>query len=258
MKLIVLFFFLFSLIITVQAQIHTAYVEYKDGDQILEGFVAYKDAIKAKVPAVVVVHEWTGINPYTIMRCQKLAEMGYVAFAADIYGKGIRPQTPQEAGKQATIYRGNRTLMRHRVQLAIDQVRKMEQVDPANVAAIGYCFGGGCVLELARSGADVKGVVSFHGNLDTPTPDDIKNFKGKILVCHGGDDPFVPMESVSAFITEMKNAKAQYELVIYSGAVHSFTNPDAGDDNSKGAAYNRNADLRSWASMADFLNGIFK
>jgi dienelactone hydrolase len=148
--------------------------------------------------------------------------------------------------------------MRRRVQLAVDEVRKLPQVDPEKIAAIGYCFGGGCVLELARNGSDVKGVVSFHGNLDTPTPEDIKNFKGKILVCHGADDPFVPMETVSTFITEMKNGKAHYEVDIFSGAVHSFTNPGAGNDNAKGSAYNPNADQRSWAAMSDFLEGIFK
>ncbi len=244
--------------INLLAQIHKETVEYKDGDQVLEGYLAYNESLSQKAPAVVVVHEWTGINNYIKMRCDQLAELGYVAFAADIYGKGIRPSNPQDAGKQATIYRNNRTLMRHRVQLAVDEVRKQKQTDPLKVAAIGYCFGGGCVLELARSGADVKGVVSFHGNLDTPNPDDAKNIKGRVLVCHGADDPFVTMDALSTFIGEMKKAKVNFEVGLYSGAVHSFSNPASGNDPSKGVAYNKEADERSWESMKNFFGRIFK
>ena len=257
MKVLLFLFIVPFLLTNLMAQIHKQTVEYKDGGQVLEGYLAYKGDLSGKVPAVVVVHEWTGINDYTKMRCEKLAELGYVAFAADIYGKGIRPANPQDAGKQATIYRSDRALMRHRVQLAVDEVKKQKHVDVSKIGAIGYCFGGGCVLELARSGADVKGVVSFHGNLDTPNLDDAKNIKGRVLVCHGADDPYVTTDALSTFIDEMKKAKVNYEIGYYSGAVHSFTNPASGNDPSKGVAYNKVADERSWESMKDFFKMIF-
>jgi len=159
-----------------------------------------------------------------------------VAFGADIYGKGVRPATTEEAAKQAGIYRADRALMRARARAALDRLKAEEHVDPARVAAIGYCFGGGTVLELARSGAEVAGVVSFHGNLDTPNAADAKQIRGKVLVCHGADDPYVPAEQIAAFQKEMREAGVDWQMVSYGGAVHSFTNPDAGSDPSRGVA----------------------
>jgi dienelactone hydrolase len=192
------------------------------------------------------------------MRVEKLAEAGYVALAIDMYGQGIRPKTPEECGKQAGIYRGDRALMRARARAGLDELLKNPLVDPSRVAAIGYCFGGGVALELARSGAPLAGVVSFHGNLDTPNPDDARQIKGKILVCHGADDPFVTAEQVTAFEKEMRDAKVDWQLIKYGNAVHSFTRPDSGDDPSKGAAYNAAADRRSWAAMLAFFGEIFQ
>ena len=232
-------------------------VEYKDGDTVLEGFLAYDDALKGKLPVVLIVHEWTGIGPYVKNRAEQLAALGYVAFAIDIYGKGVRPADTTEAAKQAAIYRGDRQLMRRRAIAGLEQVKKYPFVDPGKIAAIGYCFGGGVVLEMARSGADLKGVISFHGNLDTPNPADANNIKAKILVCHGADDPHVPQEQVTAFQKEMRIAKADWQLVILGNAVHGFTNPDNGNDPSKGAAYNRLADMRSWQAMKNFFKEIF-
>jgi dienelactone hydrolase len=242
-----------------QAVIKTETIEYRQGDAVLEGILAYPDdAGAAKRPAVMVIHDWTGVGPYARMRAEKLAEMGYVAFAADIYGKGIRPTTPEECGKQAGIYRADRALMRARANAGVDVLRRLDRVDPGRIAVIGYCFGGGCALELARSGAPVAGVVSFHGNLDTPNPDDAKQIKAKILVCHGADDPYVPAEQVAAFMKEMHDAKVDWQFVAYGGAVHSFTRPDSGTDPSKGAAYNADADRRSWTAMSDFFTEIFR
>ncbi len=239
-----------------QAAVVIKTVEYKDGNTVLEGYLAYNDSIKGKMPAVLIVHEWTGIGPYVKGRAEQIAAMGYAAFAIDIYGKGVRPANTDEAGKQAAIYRSDRQLMRRRAAAGLEQVKKFDFVDPNRIAAIGYCFGGGVVLEMARAGDNLKGVVSFHGNLDTPNPQDAKNIKAKVLVCHGADDPYVTPEQFTAFENEMRNAKVDWEMIIFGNAVHGFTNPEHGDDPSKGAAYNKQADLRSWQAMKDFFKEI--
>lgn len=240
------------------AEIKTEVVEYKDGDVTLEGFVAWNTESAKKAPGVLVVHQWMGLTDYEKGRCMQLAELGYVAFALDIYGKGIRPGTPQDAAKQAGIYKSDRKLYRRRLNLGLDQLRSREVVDSGKLAAIGYCFGGTGVLELARSGAEVSGVVSFHGGLDSPEPEAGKNIKCSILVCHGADDPFVPAKDIEAFKTELTSAKVDWQMDIYSNAVHSFTQPMAGTDNSRGAAYNEKADKRSWASMKSFFAEVFE
>jgi dienelactone hydrolase len=240
-----------------QAAIHTETVEYRQGDTVLEGYLAYDSSIKGKMPGVLIVHEWTGIGPYVKRRAEEIARLGYAGFAADIYGKGVRPKDAKEAAVQAGIYRADRKLMRLRAIAGLDQLKKFKFVDPQRIAAMGYCFGGGVALELARSGADISGVVSFHGTLDTPNPQDALNIKAKVLVCHGADDPYVSPEQVAAFQNEMRSAKVDWQMNIYGNAVHSFTNPDSGSDNSKGAAYNRKADLRSWEAMRSFFKEIF-
>jgi dienelactone hydrolase len=240
------------------AMIKTETVEYKQENAVLEGYLAYDDAFAGKRPGVIVVHEWMGLNDYAKKRAEQLAALGYVAFAADIYGKGVRPKDAKEAGEQASIYRADRNLMRVRAIAGLEELKKFRLTDTLKIAAIGYCFGGGTVLELARSGARLNGVVSFHGNLDTPHPEDARNIKAKVLVLHGGDDPHVPSEQVAAFQKEMREAGVDWQMIIYGGAVHSFTNPASGNDPSKGVAYNAEADRRSWEAMKQFFGEIFQ
>lgn len=233
-------------------------VEYRQGETVLEGYVAYDDSVKGKRPGVLVIHEWTGLSAYEKGRADQLAKLGYVAFAADIYGKGVRPTTQELAAKEAAKYRGNdRSLIRARSAAGLEALSKLPQVDPSRLAVIGYCFGGTAALELARSGAAVLGTVSFHGGLSTPVPADAKHIKGKILALHGADDPYVKQPEVEAFQQEMRQAKVDWQMNYYGGAVHSFTNPKSGNDPSKGVAYNEKADRRSWEAMKILFDEIF-
>jgi dienelactone hydrolase len=231
------------------AEIKTRTVTYHDGSTALEGFVAYDDSKKGPRPGVLVIHDWTGLQDYAQSRTKQLAELGYVAFAADIYGKGVRPTDTKECAVQAGTYKSDLPLLRRRVLLGLDELKKQPGVDPTKLAAIGYCFGGTCVLELARSGTDVDGVVSFHGGLSTSQPAKPGEIKAHILVCHGGSDGHVNKE-VPAFKAEMEQAKARMEFVAYEGAQHGFTKP--------GPAYQEKADKESWNAMQKFFAAIFK
>ena len=239
------------------AEIKETVVEYKSGDVVCEGLHVVDTAKSGKLPAVLIIHQWTGLSENEKMRARMLAELGYNVFAADIYGKGVRPQPPA-AGQEAGKYKSNRKLYRERMLSALEVLDKDPQTDVSKVAAIGYCFGGTGVIELARSGALINGVVSFHGGLDSPTPADGKNIKGKVLALHGADDPLVKAPDIAAFEQEMKDAKVDYKLVSYPGAVHAFTQKAAGNDNSKGVAYNEAADKASWEEMKAFFDRIFK
>lgn len=232
-------------------------INYSDKGVALEGYVAEPKNVEGKRPGVLVVHDWMGLNDHYKKISDKLAEMGYVAFAADIYGSGVRPKNAQEAAAEANKYMSDRALMRERALAALGELKKQKNVDENRLAAIGYCFGGTVALELARSGAPLAGVVSFHGVLDTPTPADAKNIKAKVLALHGADDPFVPPAQVAAFQDEMRNGKVDWQMIYYGNAVHAFTTPYAGSDPSKGAAYDGKADRRSWQAMKDFFNEIF-
>jgi dienelactone hydrolase len=243
---------------TAQAKIKTQVVEYKQGDTVLEGYLAYDDAKPGKLPGVLVVHAWMGLDDNAKKRTEMLAGLGYVAFAADIYGKGVRPKNRDEAAKQAGTYKNDRALYRTRLNAALDQLVKNVKVDATKTAAIGYCFGGTGVLELARSGAKVGGVVSFHGGLDSKAPADAKNIKAKVLVLHGASDQGISATDKAAFEKELTDAKVDWQLVEYGGAVHCFTHKDAGTDPSKGCAYDAAADERSWAAMRTFFAEIFK
>jgi len=238
------------------AQIKTETVEYKDGDVTLKGFLAYKEST-SKLPAIMIVHEWWGLDDYPKMRAQQLAELGYFAFAVDMYGDGKIAVSPDEAGKLAGELRGNISKLRNRINAALEFIKKNKRVNTSKVAVIGYCFGGGVALELARSGADIKGAVGFHCPMATPNPSETKNVKAKILLCQGADDKFLPEADIKTFENEMNNAKVDWQLNFYSGAVHSFTNPKSGNNSSSGIAYNERADKRSFETMKQFLQEIF-
>jgi dienelactone hydrolase len=237
---------------SLQAAVESQTITYRDGEVELEGFAAWPVGKKA-TSGVLIVHQWMGLTDYEKGRAKQLAEMGHYVFALDVYGVGNRPANRSEAGKAAGAYKGDRQLFRKRLGLGLNQLLKLSGLKAGRTTAIGYCFGGTGVLELARSGAGVAGVVSFHGGLGSPTPADAKQIKAKVLVCHGADDPFVPDAEVAAFKKEMRDGGVDWQLIYYSDAVHAFTQKMAGSDKSKGAAYDARADARSWAHMQQFF-----
>ncbi len=235
-------------------------VEYRTGDTVLKGYLAQDTALKGKRPAVLVVHEWWGLNDYARKRARMLAEQGYVALAVDMYGNGQTARNPDEAGKLAGEVMKNKAILVSRFNAALDFIRQQQSVDPARIAAIGYCFGGAVVLHMARQGADLKGVVSYHGNLSTDAPAEKGMVKARVLVFSGEADKMVPPEQVAAFKEEMTRAGASFRYVGYPGALHSFTNPDANALAAKfklPIAYDRKADQDSWAQTMTFFREIF-
>lgn len=241
-----------------KAEVKTIEVEYQEGNAVLEGYFAVPDDLDgAKRPGILLIHDWTGLQEFSRQRAEQLAGLGYVVFAADIYGKGVRPNSPQECGVQAGIYRKDRALFRRRLNASLEILKSHDNCDGGKLGAIGYCFGGTGVVELLRSGADVDGVVSFHGGLDSPNPEDGQRIKGKILVLHGAADPFVSPKDIEAFIAEMNRWKVDWQMISYSGAVHSFTKPKAGNNPASGSAYHALADKRSWQHMKLFFSEIF-
>lgn len=244
-----------------EAKVVLKKVEYIAGDQTFEAVVAMDSAVKGKKPGIVVFHNWMGVTGETESKITELAKLGYVAMAADVYGKGIRPKDVKEAGALAGKYKNDRKELRNRAILAFEELKKNSHVDSSKLFATGYCFGGTTALELARSGAPLLGTVSFHGGLSNPAPAEAKNIKGQVLIFHGAVDPYVPAEEVAAFKKEMDESKVPYELVMFANTVHSFTEKAAGNDISKGAAYNETADKRSWEAMRSFfveLAGLVK
>ena len=240
------------------AAIRTQEIEYRHGDTTLLGYLAYDDAAEGKRPGVVVVHEWMGHNVYARQRAEQLAGLGYAAFALDMYGKGVRAKDPQEASQMAGRFKNDRKLMRDRARAGLDVLKQQPMVDAGRVAAMGYCFGGQVSLELARGGNDLAGVVSFHGALDTPSPEDARDIKGKVLALHGAADPFVPPDHVTAFVREMEDAKVDYQFVAYGpNVVHGFTNPNNRNATLQGVGYDEQADRRSWRAMQVFFEEIF-
>lgn len=242
----------------VGAEIVSKSVEYEHDGVTLEGFHAYDDEIEGKRPGILIIHQWTGLTEYEEMRAKMLAELGYNVFAADIYGKGIRPQPPL-AGEYAGKYKSDRELYRARMIAGLEVLKSDLRTDVSHTAAIGYCFGGTGVLELARANADVSAVVSFHGGLGAAEGMAAK--KGEVspaMICfHGAVDPFVSPDELDAFQKEMRDAEADLQFVSFSGAVHAFTQQMAGDDPSKGAAYDAKADKRSWEYLKVFLENVF-
>jgi dienelactone hydrolase len=259
-KLIVTAIFLF-LSSGVQAMVQGKEVAYSNNGEMLKGYLAYDDAIKGKRPGVLVVHEWWGHNEYARKRARMLAELGYTALALDMYGDGKQAHHPDEAGKFAGEVAKNLPLAKSRFDAALKFLEQQESVDPGNIAALGYCFGGSVALQMARLGEDLKAVASFHGGLATQTPAQPGKVKARIISFVGADDPMIPPEQVAAFQEEMKNAGANSKTVVFPGVKHSFTNPAADENGRKfnlPLAYDARADRVSWEETKKFLADAFK
>jgi dienelactone hydrolase len=234
-------------------------VTYSADGVTLKGYIAYDQNLKGKRPAILVVHEWWGLNDYPKMRARKLAELGYIAMAVDIFGDGKIAANPQEAQEYTKPFYQNPGLAKTRLDAAIKKIKEYAQTDPSNVAAIGYCFGGGVVLNSARLGSDLKGVVSFHGGLSgAPANKDL--LKARILVCHGGSDKFVSQKDIDSFKHQLDSIGANYSFIVYPNATHAFTNPDAtkiGKQFNMPIEYNEEADKNSWNDMKVFFKSLF-
>jgi len=236
-------------------------IEYKDGDTVLEGYYVPSRCgdLKETYPTVMVIHQWKGLTDNERMRAEMLSRQCYNAFAIDMYGKGIRPTTNEDAAAESGKYKKNADLALSRMNAALTYLKARPHTDQKNIGAIGYCFGGGMVLELARSGADVKAVGSFHGALSTAIDEyNPKDVTAEIAVYHGEDDPYISAEELDGFKAEMLENNIDYEFLPYPNAVHAFTQIEAGTDNSKGAAYNLEADRKSWAHLVNFLAEEFQ
>jgi dienelactone hydrolase len=241
----------------VQAEVKTKTVTYSHGGVSLIGHLAWDDATAGKRPGVLVVHEFWGLNDYARKRAEQLAALGFVAFAADMYGEGKATTHPQEAGQMAGAVRKEIKTWQGRAQAALKVLQDHELVDPRRIAAIGYCFGGSTALVLAYTGADLAAVVTFHGALPVPDSEQAKAIKAKILICHGALDSFIPEATIQKVRDAFEQAKVDYEINYYGGSVHSFTVPDADKAGMKGVAYNAEADQRSWRDMLRLFSEVF-
>ncbi len=265
MRLLISFFVVGVLLLqcgkqTAPSNLQHEEVTYKVDTLSMKGYLAYDAAIKEKRPGILVVHEWWGHNAYARKRADMLAQLGYVALAVDMYGDGKQADHPGDAMKFASQVMQNMDQAKARFTAGLEKLKSYPAVDPQKIAAIGYCFGGGVVINMARMGVDIEGVVSFHGSLATQMPAQKGAVKAQILVCNGADDSFVTPEQIEAFKQEMDNAGVKYQFISYAGAKHSFTNPDAdlfGQKFDMPLAYNAEADQKSWEDMKSFLNKIF-
>ena len=228
---------------------------YSLDGKTFNGFIAHDKALKGPLPGMLVVHEWWGLNDFVKKKALEIASIGYVAFAVDMYGGGVTTRDPKTAAKWSEEVR-SASLMRSRAGYALRLLKEDSRVDASLVGAIGFCFGGTTVLELAWSGADVNGVVSFHGELTSPKPED-KDIRAKVLVLQGAADPFAPHKVVDNFQDNLEKAKIDWQMIIYGGAMHSFTNPEADSYHIKGVAYNEKAAFRSWRHMELFYQELF-
>lgn len=236
--------------------IQASTVDYLDENVLLEGFFAYDDAIQGIRPVVLIHHAWGGRDEFVADKAKKLAELGYLAFAVDMYGKGVRGSSPEQNAQLMQPFMQDRAKLQKRVLAALSNVKLLPWADNAKIAAMGFCFGGLCVLDLARTGADLRGVASFHGLLAPPANIPHPQIKAKILLMHGHDDPMGSPEQMLALQVELTNAGADWQTHIYGGTVHAFTNPVANDP-AFGTVYNAQADKRSWITMQNFFEEIF-
>jgi dienelactone hydrolase len=240
---------------TISAQLKP--VKYTDGSQALNGFFVKSVKKSSQNPGILLLPAWLGIDKASKDIAENLSKLGYNVFIADIYGEGNYPTNTTEAGKQAGYYKKNYEIYQKRINAALQELVK-SGANADNIVAIGYCFGGTGVLEAARGHLNVKGVVSFHGGLGKDATRKVEPISAKVLVCHGADDPFESKEEITAFQQEMRDSKADWQMIYYANAVHSFTNPEAGNDNSKGAAYNAVAAKRSFEHLQLFLSEVLK
>ncbi len=262
MKNIMMLVSLFCLTVvpTAQAAVQGKEVSYRANGTVLKGYLAWDDAIKGRRPAVLVVHEWWGHNAYARKRADMLAGLGYTALAVDMYGDGKQAGHPDDAGKFATEVAKNMPLAKARFEAGMRLLRSQKTVDAKRMAAIGYCFGGGVVLNMARMGVDLKGVASFHGALGTDTPAQPGKVRARIISFTGEADPMIPADAVAAFRKEMAHAGADFRVVTYPGVKHSFTNSDADELGKRfnlPLAYDAAADQDSWRQAASFLREVF-
>jgi dienelactone hydrolase len=244
-----------------QAMVLEKVVTYSNNGETLKGYLAYNDEIEGKRPGVLVVHEWWGHNEYARKRARMLAELGYTALALDMYGDGKQASHPEEAGKFATEVSTNLPLAKARFDAALKFLKEQENVDANNIAALGYCFGGSVVLQMARLGEDLKAVASFHGGLSTQTPAEPGRVKARIISFTGADDPMIPPAQVAAFQEEMDNAGVSYKTVVFPGVKHGFTDPASDEKGRKfnlPIAYSAYADKASWEETKKFLATTFK
>lgn len=231
-------------------------VGYLDGDIQLQGFYAFDDALEGRRPAVMISHAWGGRDAFVEDKAKRLAELGYFGFALDMYGRGVLGSSPEDNAKLMQPFMDDRAMLQQRISAAYHTTSLLPWVDDSKIAAIGFCFGGLCVLDLARTGAPLSGVVSFHGLLSPPGNTAAKPIKAKVLVLHGNDDPMAPQEQVLALQQELTQAGADWQLHSYGNTLHAFTNPVANNPDF-GTVYQPDADRRSWASMQNFLQDIF-
>lgn len=260
-NLILAIFALLTLTAAAQAALKGEEVSYTAGDTQLKGYLVVNENLEGKRPGVLVVHEWWGLNTYARERARMLAELGYTALAVDMYGDGKTAEHPSEAGQFATAVRKNLPVAKERFAAALDMLKQQPSVNPDQIAAIGYCFGGAVVLEMARAGLDLRGVASFHGSLTTENPARPNTIKGRILVLNGADDPMITAEDIAAFKAEMDAVGVDYRFINYPGATHSFTSPAADELGKKfdlPLAYNAEADAASWRALQDFFQEIFR
>ena len=230
-------------------------IKYKDGNQILNGFGIQPSKKSQQKAGILILPAWMGIDKLSKDTAENLSKLGYCAFVADIYGEGNYPKDYKEAGQKAGFFKTNFKDYQNRIALALEQLIRLG-ANPENIVVIGYCFGGTGALEAARAHLKVKGVVAFHGGLGKESSRLTEPIMAKVLVCHGADDPYESKEEIAAFQQEMRDTKADWQMIYYANAVHSFTNPEAGNDNSKGAAYNEKAAKRSWEHLKLFLNEV--
>ncbi len=252
---------LLVLSMTVNAAVSGKEVSYQAGAVTLKGYLATDTAVQGKRPGILVVHEWWGLNAYARKRADMLAALGYTALAIDMYGDGRTAEHPDDAGKFAGAIGKDPELMKARFMAALEFLNRQPDVDASRTAAIGYCFGGGVVLEMARQGVDVNAVVSFHGSLGGNTTPEKGAVRARVLVLNGGADPFVTAEQIAAFRAEMDAAGANYTFVNYPGVKHAFTNPEAdrlGERFELPLAYDADADAASWQAMQDLFGEVFK